>query len=95
MRDYRGDIGLTPDPSGGTDIRWRATFNPPVFGTGWLLQRYLGGYMQRCVDGLARYAGGRPIPGARPPDLAVAEITPNRAAQPPSRAAARSLSPTS
>lgn len=56
LRDYRGQIDVSPEAGGGTHIRWRATWSPPVPGVGWLMQVYLRGFQQRVVDGLARHA---------------------------------------
>ena len=56
LRDYRGRIDLNAVGVGGTCIRWRATWRCPVPGVGWLVERYLRGFQQRMVDGLAQYA---------------------------------------
>lgn len=55
VRDYRGVVDLVPREAG-TDITWTVSFGAKYFGTGWLLQRFLGRFLQRCVDGLARHA---------------------------------------
>lgn len=55
LRDYRGDIDLALNPSGGTDIRWRGVYNMPIFGIGWLFEQYLRRFQQRGVNGLAAY----------------------------------------
>jgi hypothetical protein len=55
VNDYRADVYLTPDGSG-TKIRWGATFEPKIPGTGGLLvafyKRLIGSFARR----LARYA---------------------------------------
>jgi hypothetical protein len=56
LRDYRGDVSLSPAADGGTDICWRATFSPKIPGTGWFWQLFLSRYMRRFVDGLAAHA---------------------------------------
>jgi uncharacterized protein YndB with AHSA1/START domain len=56
VRDYRAEIDLEPTQEG-TVIRWRATFSPKIVGTGWLLERGLGRFLDQCVHGLAEYAG--------------------------------------
>ena len=59
LRDYRASVELTPDPSGGTHIRWQASFQPRVPGTGWLFHRVTRRYLGRMVHGLAAYAAAR------------------------------------
>jgi hypothetical protein len=55
VRDYRADVDL--DGTGeGTTIRWRASFSPKIFGTGWVLQRSLQRFLEQCASGLAEYA---------------------------------------
>jgi uncharacterized protein YndB with AHSA1/START domain len=56
VRDYRGDVTLTPMPDGGTDIRWRSRFAPKIPGTGWLLRRGLRRFVAELTEGLAREA---------------------------------------
>ena len=56
LRGYRGQIELAPTSTGGTHIRWRATWRSPVPVVGWLMQRYMRGFQQQMVNGLARYA---------------------------------------
>lgn len=56
LKGYRADVDLTP-VDGATVIRWRSSFTPKVPGTGWIYRRALGTFIQRCVDGLAAYAG--------------------------------------
>jgi len=36
-RDYQGEVTFRQDPSGGTEVRWRAGFVPTIPGTGWLV----------------------------------------------------------
>ena len=60
LRDYRGQIDVDPEPTGGTRVRWRATWRSPFPGVGWLMQRYLRGFQQRMVDGLAAHADREP-----------------------------------
>lgn len=56
VRNYRADVVLTPDGDG-TLIRWSATFEPRIPGTGRLLEgtyrRLIGSFARR----LAEYAG--------------------------------------
>ena len=54
--DYVGEVDLEPAPDGGTVIRWHSSFFPKVLGTGWILQRGLRRFLERCVHGLAEYA---------------------------------------
>jgi hypothetical protein len=55
VRDYRGVVDLVPRDSG-TDITWTVSFGPKYYGTGWVLQRMLGRFLQQNVEGLARHA---------------------------------------
>ncbi|RSM48500.1 hypothetical protein DMB66_46215 [Actinoplanes sp. ATCC 53533] len=57
FRDYRAAFDLTPSDSGGTDIRWHATFRPRVPGTGWILERYMRRTFAGVVNRLAQQAG--------------------------------------
>ena len=56
VRDYRGDVTLTPAGNAGTDIHWRSRFVPKIPGTGWLLQRGLQRFLTELTEGLAREA---------------------------------------
>jgi hypothetical protein len=62
-RDYRATIDLAPAAPGGTDIRWHATFQPRIPGTGRLLEWFLRPYMSKVVARLAGHA--RTLPGRR------------------------------
>jgi uncharacterized protein YndB with AHSA1/START domain len=55
MRGYRADIDLEPK-DGGTSIRWHSSFTAKWPGTGGMMRRALGRFIQQCVDGLAAYA---------------------------------------
>jgi hypothetical protein len=55
LRAYRADVDLEPR-DGGTAIRWHSTFQAKLPGTGGIFRRFLGGFIQRCADGLAAYA---------------------------------------
>jgi hypothetical protein len=55
IRDYRASVDLEPTPDG-TAIRWRSSFLPKVPGTGWLMRRGIGRFIERCARGLADYA---------------------------------------
>jgi hypothetical protein len=58
VRDYAGQVDLEPRPDGtGTTIRWRSSFFPKIPGTGWLLERGIGRFINECAQGLAQYAG--------------------------------------
>ena len=58
IKDYRATVDLeeSGDPNGGTTIRWRSSFFPKIPGTGLILQRGIGRFLQQCADGLARTA---------------------------------------
>ncbi len=55
LRSYRADVDIEPQ-DGGTAIHWHSSFRAKVPGTGGIYRRFLGGFIQRCVDGLATYA---------------------------------------
>jgi uncharacterized protein YndB with AHSA1/START domain len=56
IKDYRATVDL--DECGdGTAVHWRASFVPKIPGTGPILQRGIGRFLQQCADGLARKAG--------------------------------------
>jgi hypothetical protein len=54
VRDYRGDIELTP-ADGGTTIHWRVGYYAQIPGTGWLLRRALTRLISDFATGLAKY----------------------------------------
>jgi len=56
VRDYVGEVDLSPTPGGGTAIHWHSSFFPKTPGMGWILQRGLQRFLQRCATGLAEYA---------------------------------------
>jgi uncharacterized protein YndB with AHSA1/START domain len=56
VRNYVGQIDLEPAPGGGTAIHWHSSFFPKTRGTGWLLQRGIGRFLEQCTEGLAEYA---------------------------------------
>lgn len=58
IRAHRATVELGAH-DGGTRITWHETFRPAIPGTGWLLHRFLRGFVQRCADGLAAHAGAR------------------------------------
>jgi uncharacterized protein YndB with AHSA1/START domain len=60
IKDYRAGVDVeeaSADAGGGTVIRWRASFFPKIPGTGAILQRGIGRFLQECAEGLARRAG--------------------------------------
>lgn len=56
VRDYQGEVTLTPTSEAGTEIRWRSRFAPRIPGTGWLLRRGLHRFLSELANGLAREA---------------------------------------
>jgi len=59
VRDYRGEVTLSPADGGGTVIHWRVSFSPKVPGTGVVLRLGLTRFLRQVVRSLARYAGDR------------------------------------
>jgi hypothetical protein len=55
LNGYRALVELDPR-DGGTEIHWHSTFRAKLPGTGGIFRRFLGGFIQKCVDGLAAYA---------------------------------------
>ncbi|MCB9699000.1 MAG: SRPBCC family protein [Alphaproteobacteria bacterium] len=55
LRDYRGVVELTPD-DGGTRITWSSSFDPQVWGTGWLYRAILQRFVADTATALARAA---------------------------------------
>ncbi len=58
LREYRALVDLEAR-DGGTEIHWHSTFRAKFPGTGGLYRRFLGAFIQRCVDGLAAYGTER------------------------------------
>jgi polyketide cyclase/dehydrase/lipid transport protein len=56
IRDYHADVDLEPDDDGQTAIHWHSSFVAKVPGTGWLYQRSLSRFIERCARGLAAHA---------------------------------------
>jgi len=54
--DYVGEVVLTPNSSGGTDIRWTGSFVERVAGTGPALQAALGGAVRFFAGRLVKAA---------------------------------------
>jgi len=52
VRDYRAHVDLEPHGDG-TTIRWEASFEPKVPGTGWILERGLRRFLCECAAGVA------------------------------------------
>jgi hypothetical protein len=56
IRAHQATVELEQQ-DGGTRITWHEAFESAIPGTGWLLRRFLPGFVQRCADGLATHAG--------------------------------------
>jgi hypothetical protein len=56
VRDYAGEVNLERTQEGWTTVRWHSSFLPKVRGTGWILERGIRRFLERCVNGLAEYA---------------------------------------
>ena len=56
IRNHRADVDLTPTPDGGTDIKWAATWEPTIPGTGLLLRLAIKQVYRMFTAGLARKA---------------------------------------
>jgi hypothetical protein len=62
VKDYFGEVVLTPNAGGGTDIRWSGSFIEGVPGTGRVMRAALGGAVKyfagRLVKEAERQSGG-------------------------------------
>jgi hypothetical protein len=63
-KDYAGEVVLTPNAAGGTDIRWTGSFTEGVRGTGPLMRAAMGGAVRFFAGRLVKAAeresnGGR------------------------------------
>lgn len=61
IRDYHADVDLETGNDGQTVIHWHSSFVAKVPGTGWLYQRSLSRFIERCARGLAAYATGAKV----------------------------------
>lgn len=50
--DPRGEITLSPTPSGGTVVRWNVTVRPYIPGTGWLIYWFLRSTLEQGLQRL-------------------------------------------
>lgn len=55
-KNYRGELVLSPNPAGGTDIRWSGSFTEGLRGTGPLMLAILRGAIQFFASRLAKAA---------------------------------------
>jgi Polyketide cyclase / dehydrase and lipid transport len=58
-RDYRAEMLLTPNPTGGTDIRWTGSFTERLRGTGPIMQIFLRGVVGFLAGRLVKAAERR------------------------------------
>ena len=72
VRHYRADITFTPEGMGtapvgmGTLIRWSASFDALIPGTGRLMSVILRAVISRFASGVARYADSQVAAGGAP-----------------------------
>jgi len=57
IKAYRADVTIEAREDGGSDLAWHSEFEAKVPGTGGLIRRGLGKFIQETVDGLAGRAG--------------------------------------
>lgn len=55
-KDYAGEVVLTPNAAGGTDIRWTGSFTEGVRGTGPLMRAAMGGAVRFFASRLVKAA---------------------------------------
>ena len=56
VRDYAATVTLEPTAGGGTSIRWHSNFRSKIPGTGRLVEKQLGAFVQATTRGLAAHA---------------------------------------
>jgi Polyketide cyclase / dehydrase and lipid transport len=56
VNDYRAEVLLTPNPAGGTDVRWRGSFTERLRGTGPVMLIVLRGTIGLLAGRLAKAA---------------------------------------
>jgi uncharacterized protein YndB with AHSA1/START domain len=56
VKDYTGEVVLTPNAAGGTDIRWTGAFTEGVRGTGPLMRAAMGGAVRFFASRLVKAA---------------------------------------
>jgi hypothetical protein len=52
IRNYVGQVDLEA-VAGGTGIHWHSSFLPKIPGTGWVVERGIARFLERCATGLA------------------------------------------
>jgi len=55
-KDYRGEVLLTPNAAGGTDVRWTGSFSEGLSGTGPVMLVFLRGAVQLILGRLVKAA---------------------------------------
>jgi hypothetical protein len=55
-KDYRGEVLLTPNAAGGTDVRWTGSFTERLRGTGPVMLVFLRGAVQLILGRLVKAA---------------------------------------
>lgn len=55
-KDYSGEVVFTPNPAGGTDIRWSGSFTEGVRGTGPAMRAAMGGAVRFFAGRLVKAA---------------------------------------
>ena len=56
VKDYRGEVLLTPNAAGGTDVRWTGSFSEGLRGTGPVMLVFLRGAIQLILGRLVKAA---------------------------------------
>ena len=59
IRSYVGVVDLEAAPGGGAAIHWHSSFFPKVRGSGWIVERGIRRFLERCTYGLAAYAAAK------------------------------------
>jgi hypothetical protein len=56
VKDYRGDVTVAGDGSGGSVVTWHSEFRPKWPGTGWTSRIFLRKFLTKLVSDLAKAA---------------------------------------
>jgi uncharacterized protein YndB with AHSA1/START domain len=67
VQNYVGEVDLEPAPGGGTTVHWHSSFAPKTPGIGWIIERSIRRFLERCAHGLADYARATSISGSPSP----------------------------
>ena len=53
VKGYEATVDLTPTDDGGTEVRWRSSFQPKIPLTGAIMRKGIEDFLEQCVEGVA------------------------------------------